>query len=180
MFKNAREKCSYVKSHIQDKIEKMLGTYVPCQLSPSTHVVPTVSITGTKDVKMQWVNYDRDIVQKFSIKLVGWTHSKFASPSTLGSNLGKLIELRDAIDSGNCQFVRITEQEKKKHKVDWAKKVADGEVTIPKSRARKASARKDITEGHSGESSDDDQEDEMHPPKRQRVVSKEFIDDSDE
>ena len=118
MFKNARNKCTYVKAQIQDKIERSLGTYY-CSNGTQMALVNLVflaQITGESGVQMQWIYYDRDIVQQYSIKLISWTSKKFASPSTLGSNLTELIALKEEVEKEKAEEEKRIEVEKRKQR----------------------------------------------------------------
>lgn len=83
---------------------------------------------------MQYIQYDRDIVQVYDVKLVGWTHPKWCSPSNLGSNEGQLITLNNALGSEDCKWVEVNDKEKANHKVEWGNRVESGDVRAPKAR----------------------------------------------
>ncbi|KAH7904572.1 hypothetical protein BJ138DRAFT_1119291 [Hygrophoropsis aurantiaca] len=51
------------------------------------------------------------IVRRYHIKLVGWSHNKWANPSDLKGGAEALETLAEAVNSGSCRFVRIDKAE---------------------------------------------------------------------
>jgi hypothetical protein len=66
-----------------------------------------VEITGNPKAKMEYVCYQRAIVEHYNIKLVGWTHNQFKSLGEMRNAIGPLQELCDALVDGHCKFVRL-------------------------------------------------------------------------
>ncbi|KAH7918772.1 hypothetical protein BV22DRAFT_984305, partial [Leucogyrophana mollusca] len=63
-----------------------------------------MGITGKKDIKMNYMNYDKSIVELHHIKLVGWPDVvKFTNPSLIGA-VTDIRSLRDALTSGECHW----------------------------------------------------------------------------
>jgi hypothetical protein len=75
---------------------------------------------------MSWVWYEEDIVQKYSIILVGWTFPELANPSTLSTSLPALQELHDALKNGDCHFKKLTPEELADRKKNWLADVNAG------------------------------------------------------
>lgn len=73
-----------------------------------------VEITGNANAIMQYVKYEEAIVQRYGIEIQGWTHDKFANPSEFSSSLPPLQKLLDAINAGDCKFVKLTTEERHK------------------------------------------------------------------
>ncbi len=83
---------------------------------------------------MQYLNYERDIVQKYHIKMVGWTHEKFVNVSELGNSLEPLEKLWNALKNGTCKFVKISSTEVATRQERTRQAVVAGEVAAPKQR----------------------------------------------
>ena len=64
----------------------------------------TVEITGNPKAIMHYVQNHKEIVQRYKVKLVGWTHPTFANPSELSTSLPPLQKLLDAIKSTECKL----------------------------------------------------------------------------
>jgi hypothetical protein len=120
---------------------------------------------------MQYVNYETNIVIRYGVELVGWTHPKWANPSELSTSLGPLQVLLDAIDSGSCKFVKLTRDQQKQREAAYNAKLKSGEVTQRARKPRKdlGKKRKRVVEpsGSSSSSSDSD----SSPSKRRRVAA---------
>ncbi|KAJ6573767.1 hypothetical protein DFH09DRAFT_1311852 [Mycena vulgaris] len=68
-----------------------------------------------------------------NIELVGWTADRFCSPSDLSSSLAVLTTLRNAINNGDCKWMKLSAEARRAHIKKWNEDVAAGKV-IPKSR----------------------------------------------
>ncbi|KAH9929137.1 hypothetical protein B0H21DRAFT_826223 [Amylocystis lapponica] len=156
----SKMKADWMKGEIRDKINTML-----------------VNITGKKKAQMNYVNYEKEIVLKYGVELHGWTHEKFANPSNLSTSVSPLRILLDAIEQGECRFVRLTATERAAKEKDYDRRAAAGEV--PKRKKRKDAGGKHVSQGKkrarpergddSSSSSDDDNEpDGERPNKRAR------------
>ncbi|KAF8238414.1 hypothetical protein L208DRAFT_1242486, partial [Tricholoma matsutake] len=60
---------------------------------------------------MHYVNYEEAIIQHYGIEFIGWTYDKFINPSELSTAIEPLHKLLDAINNGNCKFVKLTKEE---------------------------------------------------------------------
>jgi hypothetical protein len=136
-LRSAKDKAAYFKTAIQDRLQENLGRFYPFYIpSRILDIRLIVEVTGDKTATMQWVEYEKNMVQK-GICLVGWTHPKWGSPSTLGGNLKNLETLFNAVNSRTCRFVKgLTDDEKKKHSKEWTRKVRNGDLIPPRSRAK--------------------------------------------
>ncbi len=102
-----------------------------------TNRVP-VNITGNKNIVMQYLNYKRDIVQKYHVKMIGWTHEKWANVSELGNSLEPLETLWNALQEGKCKFVQILATEANARAASVWNAIATGQAAPPtKRKARK-------------------------------------------
>ena len=79
---------------------------------------------------MQYANYDELIIQKYKIELQGWTFKKLVNPSQLLTSLPGLQRLLDAINNGDCKFVRLSPLEVKSHHEKLQKKQDNGIVPV--------------------------------------------------
>lgn len=140
---------------------------------PTYVITEQVEITGNPTAMMQYANYEEDIVQRYGIVLQGWTYEKFVNPSELSTAIGPLRGLMDAINNGDCKFVKLTAEERRKRKATYKAKVDSGEV-----KARKRKRRSDYgtkKKGKGKEVADDDdslesnsESDDDRSKKRQR------------
>ncbi|KAH9918042.1 hypothetical protein B0H21DRAFT_713170 [Amylocystis lapponica] len=136
--------------------------------------VKLVEITGNKKAGMQYINYEKDIVLRYGIKIHGWTHEKFANPSDLSTSLPPLCMLQDTLLKGTCRFKKLFAAELADYQKAYDDRVAAGEVVSWK-------PWKDIGGRHAGggrkkkracaaeESSEsEDEEAEKAPPHKQQ------------
>ena len=86
---------------------------------------------------MQYANYDELIIQKYGIELQGWTFEKLVNPSQLSTSLPGLRRLLDAINNGDCKFVRLSPLEVKSRREELQKKQDDGIVPVKTRKPRK-------------------------------------------
>jgi len=126
---------------------------------------------------MQYTKYIDKIVNEHNIKLVGWTHPHFRSPSTLGSGLPELEKLAQALEKGECHFMRVNAEEKAAHIEEYNQLVKDGKRPLPTVRKKRAPNKNKRTAAarSQDESSDDAQsgEDGSHcgnTAKRRRIT----------
>jgi hypothetical protein len=90
---------------------------------------------------MNYTNFHREVVMRYSVDLKGWPLAKFANPTDLGNSLPLLLELREALSSGHCHFVRLTHDELSAKIGAYQNHVASGEV-IPSTRKKRNDAGK--------------------------------------
>ena len=81
---------------------------------------------------MNYHNYDAKVIDRYNMKLVGWTHHEFKSPFNIHT-IDDVRLLLDALQSGSCHWKRMTKGEVNRHKKDLEKRRAEGE-TIGKPR----------------------------------------------
>ncbi|KAG6805191.1 hypothetical protein H0H92_000367 [Tricholoma furcatifolium] len=69
-------------------------------------------ILGTSNVKMSYENYEREIVQQYSMHLRGWPESlKMERPSKI-THMEDARALHSALKAGDCMWVKLTRLEK--------------------------------------------------------------------
>ena len=84
---------------------------------------------------MHYVNYEDAIVQCHSVKLVGWTYSKFINPADI-NNVTDIRALRDALRSGACHWIHLSAQELQHHAAEIEARRQQGEVIGKKRKER--------------------------------------------
>lgn len=135
--------------------------------------VLSVDITGNPKAVMHYTNYHKDIVQRYKVKLVGWTHSKFVNPSELSTSLPPLQVLLDAIKSGECKFIKLTADEVRDEDDLYREKIRNGEIILKERATRKdkGKKRKTPSSGNKENEGGDSQDGEGHQPHRKRMRS---------
>ncbi|KAG1849757.1 hypothetical protein F4604DRAFT_1593275 [Suillus subluteus] len=87
-----------------------------------------VSVTGKKDIAMNYKNYETAVVETYAVRLIGWPSSvKFISPSNIGI-IGEIRKLRDALKARTCYWVALTPAEVKAHTAELDTCRSAGEV----------------------------------------------------
>lgn len=100
---------------------------------------------GARNAKMNYKQYEIQIVQKYLVDLKGWPHNiVFANPSAIGS-IPKLVQLRDALLDKSCCWEQISDEEAKKNRKD-REHASNAAINTPKEqsdgmRKRKLSMR---------------------------------------
>lgn len=132
---------------------------------------------------MQYINYEEAIIECYRIELQGWTYDRFVNPSELSTSLPSLRKLLNAIDTGDCKFVKQTAKEHCKGQETYKKKVANGEIKGCERKIRsdagkrKRKAQDGLNEGSDDEESDSDED--LLPRKKNCHKSKAIIGDTD-
>lgn len=85
--------------------------------------------------KPNYANYETKMVRDEGIKFIGWPLEKFGSPSDINT-IGELRRLRDALNSGACRLVKLTENERLAHAKDMEDRQNTGEVIGKKRKTR--------------------------------------------
>ena len=84
-------------------------------------------VTHSKVADMNYNNYEEKVIQRLKVKLVGWPFEKVVSPIKLYT-IGELRTLRDALQSGACAWVQLSNQELKLHADHMVVRRKGGEV----------------------------------------------------
>jgi hypothetical protein len=137
---------------------------------------------------MSYVNYERDIVTKYKVKIIGWPSAvKFASPSEIGT-VDDIRLLRQALKVGDCKWMVQTRRQQQAHIETLAARVAAGEVVgkkrkqrSDKGKTREKSSRKGGKGGEKHGNNDIDTENDditekngkrhKKPPKKKRKTT---------
>jgi len=85
---------------------------------------------------IQYVNYD-ELIQKYGAKLQGWTFEKLVNPSLLSTALPGLCRLLDAINNGDCKFIKLSPLKVKKHREELQKNQDEGIAPVKARKPRK-------------------------------------------
>jgi hypothetical protein len=122
-------------------------------------------ITHNANATMHYADYEEKIVQRYGVELIGWTYEKLVNPSELSTSLPGLRQLLEAIKTGSCKFIKLTQAQLKQRREEHQKAIEDGSLPAPKTRK----PRKD--RGSKRKRTDDDKEngeDKQPAPKKSR------------
>lgn len=101
------------------------------------------------DTQMNYVHYERQIVEKLGVALTGWPlGGRICNPGSLSSS--DALILKDALANRKCKWVRLNTQQLDDRKASNAKRAIDGEdVYGPprKKRAKKTGPTEDENNG---------------------------------
>ncbi|KAF8346292.1 hypothetical protein F5887DRAFT_1182188, partial [Amanita rubescens] len=93
-------------------------------------------ILKSDSVMMNYVNYEKVIIQKHHVKLVGWPKNvKFVTPANL-SRVDEVRTLRHALKSNECHWVQLSEAEVEENMASIAEREAAGEQVGRKRKQR--------------------------------------------
>ena len=93
-------------------------------------------ILNLKNVAMCYKKYERDIVTKHKVELVGWPATiKFANPSDIGT-VEDIRKLRQALKVGECKWIVQSRGQQAAYAEVLARKVAAGEQVAKKRKER--------------------------------------------
>ena len=119
---------------------------------------------------MNYTNYDMQVIQKFQVKLIGWTYNKFISPFEIHT-IDNICMLVQTLRCGRCHWVHMTATEVTKHAGDMEAKKAAGETIGKPQKVRSdlgsKRARKDPTDNNDNEGSNID---EQGPAKKKKTT----------
>ena len=114
---------------------------------------------------MQWEHYERDIVIKYGVALIGWPLDNIVPLDNISSkNLRKVV---DAIRSGVCKFEKLTEAE-----IDERRRLAEAAgllIEQPRKtrsdkgikRKKTSSPRSSFSDGEEDDNTEDYEDDNM-------------------
>jgi len=113
---------------------------------------------------MNYCGYDTSVVERYRVKLVGWTYQDFVNPSKIGT-INDIRKLRDALRSGECFWTRLNQDEVKTY-LQNRKENGEGIQRTRRQRSDKGKARKRRIE------SDDEDIENSPPSKKTRRAQK--------
>jgi hypothetical protein len=121
---------------------------------------------------MHYIQYHKEIIMRYSVALEGWTHPNFANPSDLSTSIPPLQELLDAIDSGQCKFVKLTSEQQKAEDDKYREKIKNGQITATVRATRKDKGKKRKAREVAGDDSDDNESGESDNARSQGPSTK--------
>ncbi|KAH7904945.1 hypothetical protein BJ138DRAFT_1234068 [Hygrophoropsis aurantiaca] len=94
-------------------------------------------IGKNKGISMNYENYEKNIMQKYRVQLIGWpTDIPFVSPSKINT-ITEARKLRDALKDGTCHWAPMSAKEVEAHTKSIETRLAEG-VKVGKPRAPRA------------------------------------------
>jgi len=124
---------------------------------------------------MNYQNYDMQVIQKFQVKLVGWTYNKFISPFQIYT-IDDVRTLVQALRCGRCHWVRMTAAEVTKHAGNIEARKAGGETVGKRWKVRSdlgsKKPRKGPASGDNNENEGSDDNEQGPSKKRKTAASK--------
>ncbi|CAL1708809.1 unnamed protein product [Somion occarium] len=154
---NSKQKATYLMTSIQDEIQRKLGLFTALDLTSNSILtsIPTAEITGNNDAQMQYIKYEKDIVQRYGIELQGWTHSEWTTPRKMSTSLPPLETLLNALRSDACKFVKLT-----KAQLDAREKPVEKPRKKREDFGKKRKKRTSATDGGNNSGEEDGEEDD--------------------
>lgn len=110
---------------------------------------------------MNYENYERQIVERFGVELVGWPlHGSVCQPGKL--TIDDAVILRRALGCGDCKWVKLTHEQVETRKDNNQRHHADGEAIYgpPRKQRKRNKAPTNREDGGSINNGQTDQE--MH------------------
>jgi len=134
---------------------------------------------------MQYTNHD-ELTQKYGVELQGWTFEKLVNPSLLSTSLPGLRRLLDAINNGDCKFIKLSPLEVKRRREELQKKQDEGIVPVkirkPREdrgtkRPRTKGKKQAVEDGEDEGEEEHDEHEGERPCKRRGPKSAEVVQD---
>jgi hypothetical protein len=107
-----------------------------------------------KKAVMNYSNYDMRVIQKYQVKLIGWTYNKFVSPFEIHT-IDDVRTLVEALRCGRCHWVRLTATEVTKNARDVEARKASGETVGKPRKVRSDLGSKRPRKGNADDDDDD-------------------------
>lgn len=96
---------------------------------------------ASKKIKMNYENYEKNIVEVYAVAINGWTYEKsVCNPGKIGRR-EHLIKLLDALVKGECSWVVLSDDELSERIGDNHKRQANGEQVY---KSRKAARQRKV------------------------------------
>ncbi|KAK1216231.1 hypothetical protein PQX77_021145 [Marasmius sp. AFHP31] len=150
LAKNSKDKATLLKAEIRDLLKHKLA-----------HALGVETVQ-----QMEYKQFDRVITYKTGVVIEGWPLPKFANPSDLGSAVGPLGELKEALLSGKCGFRKMQGEEFRNWIANYDKDVKEGKI-VPEVRKPRSDAgvprgprKKAVDQDDDDSSEDENGEDE--------------------
>jgi len=114
-------------------------------------------ISNMDHISMNYVNYEKSIMQKYHVKLVGWPDDvKFINPASL-TNIDDLRKLRQVLRTQACHWVKLSDREVRQHTESIKQREVSGACVGRKRKARsdKGKPRKQVARECQDKDADD-------------------------
>ncbi|KAJ7797721.1 hypothetical protein B0H13DRAFT_2392032, partial [Mycena leptocephala] len=113
MLRTSGQKVNFMKSEIHSLLTKNLA-----------------DVSRTLDARIGWTWFEEDVVQKYGVKLIGWTAGKDpVDPSSLSTSQSVIRTVLEVVRTGECQFQKLGPIESAERRKKWEEDVAAGQVT---------------------------------------------------
>ncbi|KAF8515260.1 hypothetical protein BU17DRAFT_51912, partial [Hysterangium stoloniferum] len=96
------------------------------------------NIMNIKRIEMNYTNYETTIVQAHGVILIGFPLNQFVNPSEV-TNITDMRQLHNALRSGECKWIQLSQQELDIHAEGCKPRHKDGEV-VGKPRKKRCDA----------------------------------------
>ena len=130
--------------------------------SDNVNFIPA-EITNNANATMHYADYEEKVLQRYGVELIGWTYEKLVNPSELSTSLPGLHQLLEAINTGSCKFIKLSQAQLKQRREERQKAIEDGSLPAPKTRK----PRKD--RGSKRKRTDDDKENGDDQPASKKI-----------
>ncbi|KAG2738373.1 hypothetical protein P692DRAFT_20851675 [Suillus brevipes Sb2] len=133
--KNHQQRVAEVRAVIRSEINKALQT-----------------VAKDPDAKMQWAQYWRNVVKRYSVIIEGWPEQiPFANLSTVSSSLPELEMLLRKWRSGAIYWKRLTPEELERMDEERDKGIEDGAIVEKRRRTRSDKGKKRRRDADAGD-----------------------------
>ena len=150
-------------------INGTLSIIIPSPFYFLTLTFNTETVSQMKKAVMNYSNYDMRVIQKFKVKLVGWTYNKFVSPFEIHT-IDDVRTLAEALRCGRCHWVRLTSSEITRHAKDVETRKAAGETVGKARKIRSDVGTKRPRKGIADDSGIEDSDNEPGPSKKRKTA----------
>jgi len=98
-------------------------------------------VTRCPTAIISYINYDIDVIQKYSVQLVGYPFPEIISPHQIHT-IDAIRMLRDALFTGTCHWINISAKEVHQHAVETTRRLDTGELVKKKRKERSDKGKK--------------------------------------
>ncbi|CAK5272792.1 unnamed protein product [Mycena citricolor] len=150
LFRTSKQRCDHLKTQIRTLVNEGLRKHHTILRMRRASYHSSGKVTANPNTTMQYVHYREDIVVGLGVELRGWTAGDIVNPSNLSTSVKVLVELRDALVSGDAHWAKLTREERKERRQEWDDDVVAGKV-CPKSRETRSDKGKKRKQGEDEE-----------------------------
>ncbi|KAI1781973.1 hypothetical protein LXA43DRAFT_1105020 [Ganoderma leucocontextum] len=146
-----RDRADWLKNEIREKMNALYAEAI-----------------GQKGAVVPYKNFLKKVVIEQSIDIEGWTLDVFCCPSNLPGAIDDLRKLRDALETGDCHFKRLTYAERVSRRREYDQMLDEGSIKTRKPRSDAGKKR-----GTYKQRSSNSKENDAPSRKRRRTESSE-------